>query len=297
TASDTTAIVYLGNSGSGRSALLNKLGGDFSAGVAWREGVTKNVSEKLVDLNGEKVLLVDVPGLFEPKKEATKRNARMLTEALRRGYRYNLTFVLKASNRGFEHADLLMMSKVNECVRQADGAKITFKVIINQIMDDAVYDMYDKTVVKDNFQCQLAELKEEGYHFDISIKSVLLLRHAQDFAQNTTFKDVLTKFECSWQQKAHVVLDKDISATNEDLYDFIRLMGPALMWVYNAGALAAAAVGATAAGALAVGAEAEAVAAAVASVGASLTLAVPAALVATGAYLLLKRDRNKARVP
>ncbi|KAG0269320.1 hypothetical protein DFQ27_004004 [Actinomortierella ambigua] len=225
---ETIAIMYIGNSGAGKSTLLNKLGGNFRAGVSWRKGLTKDVSENWVNLKGKRVLLVDVPGLFEPRREETERNARMLTQALRRGYRYNLTFVLRASNRGFEEADLLMMSKVNEYVRGVDGSKVTYKMIINQIMDDAVYDMYNETVVKDNFKSQFAELEEEGYHFDISINSILLLRHDKAFAEKKT-SEKLTEFECRWQLKAPVVVDKDISATNKELGFFKENMD-GLLW-------------------------------------------------------------------
>ncbi|KAG0269319.1 hypothetical protein DFQ27_004003 [Actinomortierella ambigua] len=194
-ATEITAIMYIGNSGVGKSTLLNKLGGDFHAGVSWRKGLTKDVSENWVKLKGKRVLLVDVPGLFEPRREETEHNARMLTQALGRGYRYNLTFVLRASSRGFEEADLLMISKVNECVKGIVGLDVTFKAIINQINDDEVYEMYNETVAKDNFQSQFAEWEEEGYHFDITIDSVLLLRHDQDFVQKKT-SEVLKNFEC-----------------------------------------------------------------------------------------------------
>ncbi|KAG0269321.1 hypothetical protein DFQ27_004005 [Actinomortierella ambigua] len=220
---ETIAIMYIGNSGAGKSTLLNKLGGKFRTAVSWRTGVTTSIAESHVELKGEKVLLMDVPGLFEPTDDETARNARMLTHALRRGYRYNLTFVLKASNRGFEEADLLMMSKVNEYVRGVDGSKVTYKMIINQIMDDAVYNMYNETVVKDNFKSLLAELQMEGYHFDITINSVLLLRYDQAFVERRTSKE-LTEFECRWQRKAPVALDTDIFATYKDLGFFKKLM-------------------------------------------------------------------------
>ncbi|KAF9167395.1 hypothetical protein DFQ26_004724 [Actinomortierella ambigua] len=217
--------MYIGNPGAGKSTLLNKLG-DFPTGVSWRKGLITSIAETQVELNGEKVLLMDVPGLFEPTDDETARNARMLTQALRRGYRYNLTFVLRASNRGFDEADLLMMSKVNEYVRGVDGSKVTYKMIINQIMDDGVYNMYNETVVKDNFKSQFAALQMEGYHFDITINSVLLLRYNDAFVKKRTSKE-LTEFECHWQRKAPVALDTDISATYRDLGFFSKLFNAA----------------------------------------------------------------------
>ncbi|KAG0269317.1 hypothetical protein DFQ27_004001 [Actinomortierella ambigua] len=230
---ETIAIMYIGNSGAGKSTLLNKLGGDFVAGVSWRKGVTQSVSEQWVNIKGESVLLIDVPGLFEPKDEDTKNNARMLTEALRRGYRYNLTFVLKASNRGFEAADLLMMSKVNEYVRGLDGSKVTYKMIINQIMDDAVYNMYNETVVKDNFKSQFAELEKEGYHFDIKINSVLLLRHHQDFVRKGTSKE-LEEFEYNWRRMASIQVKEDIFASIKELSTFETVLGTLFAFTYAA---------------------------------------------------------------
>ncbi|KAF9167394.1 hypothetical protein DFQ26_004723 [Actinomortierella ambigua] len=189
-ASETVAIMYIGNSGVGKSTLLNKLGGDFVTGVSWRKGVTKSVSEKWVELKGRRVLLIDVPGVFGPMEEETENNVRMLNQALRRGYRYNLTFVLRASRHGFDDADLQMISKVNECIRGIADLDVTFKVIISQIMDD----VYNETVIKDNFQSQFAEWEKRGYHFDISIKLVLLLRHDLDFVQRKT-SEALVAFE------------------------------------------------------------------------------------------------------
>lgn len=67
--------MFIGNTGVGKSELLNQLGGNFRSGFSERHGVTTNITEMTVDLGGERVVLMDVSGLIEPSKEATDRNA------------------------------------------------------------------------------------------------------------------------------------------------------------------------------------------------------------------------------
>ncbi|KAF9321226.1 hypothetical protein BG006_002660, partial [Podila minutissima] len=167
-----------GNSGAGKSTLLTQLGATtFPSGAQFRKGYTKDVHEEEIMLGGEKVLLVDVPGLYEPNENETQFNARKLTQALSKGYDYKLYFVLKASNRGPNDYDLLMMSKINECIKQANGSRVSFRLIVNQIMDQGVYDMYKEGLQNDNCRSLFATMhaKIPGFSFDIQIDNVMLL--------------------------------------------------------------------------------------------------------------------------
>ncbi|KAF9112127.1 hypothetical protein BGX27_003940 [Mortierella sp. AM989] len=171
----TIAVLFFGNAGAGKSTLLSQIGGNFESGVKFRGGFTKDIYEDWVNINGNDVLLMDVPGLFEPDNEQTEFNAKKLTEALNRGYHYKLYFVLRASNRGPDDAEMVMMAKVNECVRQANGAQVSFRVIVNQIPDQGVYDMYEQYIARDNFKSLFRGLNIQGFSFDIKIDNVTLI--------------------------------------------------------------------------------------------------------------------------
>lgn len=93
-----------------------------------------------------------IPGMYESSNERIKHNASQLTEAIRKGYNHKLYFALKADNRGPQDPELVMMAKVNECVKRIDGSKVTFRIIFNQIHDDATYNMYRDELAYDNFK-------------------------------------------------------------------------------------------------------------------------------------------------
>ncbi|KAF9382714.1 hypothetical protein CPB97_006997 [Podila verticillata] len=140
--SQPAAVLLLGNAGAGKSSLLTQLGGTtFESGATFRTGFTKDIYEEWVIVNGVPFCLIDVPGLFEPDDGKTQSNAKKLTEALSRNYEYKLYFVMKASNRGPDDRELVMMARVNESIKQVSGCRVSFRVIVNQIMSQEVYAM------------------------------------------------------------------------------------------------------------------------------------------------------------
>ncbi|GJJ77437.1 hypothetical protein EMPS_09796 [Entomortierella parvispora] len=214
------AVMFIGNIGAGKSALLSQIGGRFSSGVKFREGFTKEISERRVVLGTDPpvpAVLMDIPGLFEPDEKGTKGNCKVLTRALKKDYNFKLVFVLKADNRGPSDQDLVLMSKVNSSVREANAQrKVEFQVIVNQIMDDDVYDMYKQFVAHDNFRSFFGKLKIENFSFDIQIKTVSLLMHDKGKINNDGFaKEILMILR--GQTAIKISLLKDISVTNEEL--------------------------------------------------------------------------------
>lgn len=172
------AVLMIGNAGAGKSTLLTQLGAKtFKSGAIFRKGFTKDLYEEEIELNGQRTILIDVPGLFEPDDKETLFNARILTEALSKGYNYKLYFIMKATNRGPEDRDLVMMSKINECIRQVDDSSVSFRLIVNQIPNEEVYEMYKESLADDNcktlFKIMAAEIP--GFAFDIEIDGVTLL--------------------------------------------------------------------------------------------------------------------------
>ncbi|KAF9212101.1 hypothetical protein BGZ59_007200, partial [Podila verticillata] len=139
-ATGTPALVLLGNAGAGKSTLLTQLGGKFESGAVFRKGFTKDVTHNIVVIKDQQVRLIDVPGLFEPNDKETRFNAEKINFALSLGFNYRLYFVLKADNRGPDDKEMVMMSRINECVRKSDGSQMSFGVIVNQIPSEEVGD-------------------------------------------------------------------------------------------------------------------------------------------------------------
>ncbi|KAF9097777.1 hypothetical protein BGX27_000914 [Mortierella sp. AM989] len=233
---NTTAILLIGNSGAGKSTLLSQLGGNFESGVKFREGCTKDIYEMSAIVDGNKVVLMDVPGLFEPDDKETEYNASKLTEALKRGYSYMLYFVLEATNRGPSNEEMVMMSKVNACVRQA-GSKAVFRVIVNQIKSKGVYDIYNKHLAQDNCKSLFHSMKMEGFSFDITVTGVLMLMYDEKAIEGNQLRHWLEK-DIQMHQSAPVSLEKDIKASNKDIKLFVLAVG-ALYAVGTVGAAVA----------------------------------------------------------
>ncbi|KAF9212105.1 hypothetical protein BGZ59_007204 [Podila verticillata] len=181
----------------------------------FRRGFTKHISEELVKVNGKDVRQIDVPGLFEPSNKETQINAQKLNEALSLGHSYRIYFVLKAGNRGPDDSEMVMMSKISECVRKSDGSQMSFGVIVNQVPSDKVEDMY-KDLTKDNFRSMFDGLSIPGFTFDINIDSVIMLSYDELGLEQNRFRDTLAE-EVLKHPAAAIRLVNEISFCNNDL--------------------------------------------------------------------------------
>ncbi|KAF9114074.1 hypothetical protein BGX27_000205 [Mortierella sp. AM989] len=220
----TVAIMFIGNAGAGKSTLLSQIGGGFESGVKFRSGYTKDIFEQRINIKGNEVVLMDVPGLFEPNEGQTKFNAKMLSDALRRGYDYKLFFVLKAGNRGTDNAEMMMMSKVADYARRMNDTSVSFRVIVNQIMDQEVYDMYRDHLQQDNCQRLFKSLKNDmGLSFDIKIDKVILLRFNTAYVEGQQFRDIIAE-EVHQHSAFRLDIIKDLVVSNMDLEFFQKLL-------------------------------------------------------------------------
>lgn len=239
--------MFIGNTGVGKSELLNQLGGNFRSGFSERHGVTADITEKTVVLDDETVVLMDVPGLIEPSKEATDRNARLLVKALSREYDYKLIFVVQASNRTMTTDDMTLICEVNRCLVDAgmlqdqDGGrargevgfydfydekyepqrpKISFRIIVNGISGQKQYDAYNG-FAHDKFQSFFSDNHTGATPFDIHVEEVLLLRADDDAVASGGFKEELTRF-VRMQKAVSVSVATEINVT-DDLKTRIRM--------------------------------------------------------------------------
>ncbi|KAF9916987.1 hypothetical protein BX616_002243 [Lobosporangium transversale] len=126
------ALFITGNPGVGKSYIANNLGASFLSGFALHGGgVTTNIQKEEVTINGEHVLLVDAPGLVEVDLVATRRNAQMISEALRIGHNIpcKLALIVADHNGRIQQADMLLIRKIHEALTP----KFDILLIVNQV--------------------------------------------------------------------------------------------------------------------------------------------------------------------
>ncbi|KAF9112124.1 hypothetical protein BGX27_003937 [Mortierella sp. AM989] len=171
----TIAVIFFGHTGAGKSTLLSQIGGKFDSGVKFRGSITNHFTEQETWICGNDVRLIDAPGLFEPMDKKSENSIRELKVLLRRGYDCRVYFVLKSSNRGPTDDELSMIADVNNCVREAGDAKVSYRVIVNQIMEQEIFDMYNENLASDNFRSLFSTLRIKNLSFNIKIDRVILL--------------------------------------------------------------------------------------------------------------------------
>ncbi|KAF9905869.1 hypothetical protein BX616_000905 [Lobosporangium transversale] len=116
------------------SYIANHLGANFESGFAMHGGgVTTQVQQQIVDINGQNILMVDAPGLIEPDLVATRRNAEEITEALKLGKKnrkpLKIGIIVMDHNGRIQRSDMLLIQKVN----QALTPRFEILLIVNQV--------------------------------------------------------------------------------------------------------------------------------------------------------------------
>lgn len=162
----SSAILFIDSSKGGWNST-------FARGVKYRNIANKDILEETIILGGKRVRQIVVPDLFESN---TAFDSQKLTDALSRGYDYQLFFIMQASNRGPSDNELIKMSKINGCIKRISGLRISFHVIVNKIEFEEVYDMYRDNLAHDNCKSLFESLEIPGFSFNIKPASVSLVR-------------------------------------------------------------------------------------------------------------------------
>ncbi|KAF9082541.1 hypothetical protein BGX23_012345 [Mortierella sp. AD031] len=122
--STAISVVFMGNPGVGKSALLNALGGHFSSGYSEIQGLTRGVtSQQVVTTDGRLLRLFDVPGIYDVAEEGGTvtivKHLQMLQETLNSGGQFVLFFVIRPRNGRVEPTDYMIMKTVLDSLKEA----------------------------------------------------------------------------------------------------------------------------------------------------------------------------------
>ncbi|KAI8605917.1 hypothetical protein EDD21DRAFT_400860 [Dissophora ornata] len=129
------AIFMCGNAGAGKSTLGNVLGAKFEAGFSLGEGLTKECQYAETTIDGDSVLLIDAPGMYEASVDITRQNAREIQKALGVQIPYKIAFVCASNGGRWKCDDAAMIDKVVLSIgsSESNGRETDYILIINQI--------------------------------------------------------------------------------------------------------------------------------------------------------------------
>ncbi|KAG0253642.1 hypothetical protein BGZ95_006259 [Linnemannia exigua] len=127
-------ILLVGNTGVGKSSILNLFGASFEADFSLIDGLTTKTS----CADGKQVRLIDAPGLVEISDQRIAENAEELTKALKFSGKYKLVFVYQSNGGRLLPQDVYTTTKVCKAI----GYCLDVGLIINKV-DEEHMDKYD----------------------------------------------------------------------------------------------------------------------------------------------------------
>ncbi|KAF9389136.1 hypothetical protein BGX21_000166 [Mortierella sp. AD011] len=101
------AVCIIGSPRSGKSSMLNQLGGRFDAGWCMQAGLTQDTECGISQIGNKRILLINLPGMGEPTK--LKRHVKALKRGLVQSNRIRLIFVIRIDFGLFNLADVILM--------------------------------------------------------------------------------------------------------------------------------------------------------------------------------------------
>ncbi|KAG0290468.1 hypothetical protein BGZ96_006056 [Linnemannia gamsii] len=132
-------ILLVGNTGVGKSTILNLFGASFAADFSLIDGLTTKTDYVEVKVNGKQVRLIDAPGLVEVNDERIAENAKELTEALtiggKSGGKYKLVFVYQSNGGRLLAEDVYTTAKVCKAINHCLDVGLIFNKTDEEHMD------------------------------------------------------------------------------------------------------------------------------------------------------------------
>ncbi|KAF9164531.1 hypothetical protein DFQ26_001338 [Actinomortierella ambigua] len=206
-------VLFIGNSGVGKSYLLNSIGGNFKSDFSSVDGLTAKVTCCEAEIKGSRVRLIDAPGLLEATAERMRNNAREITDALSMQDGFKLVFVLADSSGRVTPADLYTIERVMSAI---DGS-IPVGVIINKVPQEDL-DLYDDSETKQMIISQLNCVTKNCFS-PARFKAIPRYRKNEADGAADLVKELLA------QMSFHIIPSvKSISATMEELSHFIAVL-------------------------------------------------------------------------
>ncbi|KAK3817002.1 MAG: hypothetical protein J3R72DRAFT_460846 [Linnemannia gamsii] len=173
----STSVIFIGNPGVGKSALLNALGGSFASGMSEVGGLTKSVTSQHVDCNGRRLRLFDVPGIMESGGGSTiSGNLKMLEETINKAGQTVLFFVITPRNGRVAPDDFAIMKTLLSNLQQSPTVGVIMtQVRSNQVAILQTSDYYNKIL-------NILQQTEVNTTYFEKNRFIILKEHDDDFS-------------------------------------------------------------------------------------------------------------------
>ncbi|GJJ77057.1 hypothetical protein EMPS_09416 [Entomortierella parvispora] len=200
---DVTSVVFIGNPGVGKSALLSALGGKFNHGYHQVSGLTTDVSEQYIELGNSVIRLVDMPGIYdagEGRAEEIIRHLQMLHSTLNDGSPFLVFFVISPRNGRVDNADLAVMKLVMDNIEQGPFIGLILTQIRKRDYEKIQSPSYTALVLKllEGAEC-------ENLRFIDRNSTLVLVDHEDTFSPEEVTK--IKKYVLSFKPKKVVIHD------------------------------------------------------------------------------------------
>ncbi|KAF9148820.1 hypothetical protein BG015_009444 [Linnemannia schmuckeri] len=194
----TYSLILVGNPGVGKSTILNVLGGDFHTGFSAVTGLTRKMSSKYVPVDGRRIRLVDIPGIFDIRTDdnvdgnhASKGHLEILRNTLNDGNSYVIFFVIAPNNGRISPSDFTVMKALLDNLDQSPLVGLILTQVKREHYDAVRSSKYLKKIREVLMEAN-ADLK-----FFSKMDPLILLDHSGEFtrSEENIIKDYILNFE------------------------------------------------------------------------------------------------------
>ncbi|GJJ77060.1 hypothetical protein EMPS_09419 [Entomortierella parvispora] len=206
-ATHTTSVIFVGNPGVGKSALLNALGGTFDSGFSRVSGLTRQATTQELELKGRPIRLVDMPGIYDSGRENKEgnflRNLELLQATLNNGDDYVLFFVISPRRGRIDSSDLALLKLVLDNIESGP----TVGLIFTQIRKVNVASVQTPTYTSSLYNLLRGADCKNMNLLDYAEQTLVLCNHVEKIGFSQAEKDEIRNYVLSFQPKRIQVQD------------------------------------------------------------------------------------------